>query len=317
MRIIDFTVVIPTYNGENRIPEVLAALTAQADVSSLSWEILVVDNNSDDRTRQVVEALQKSWQSSINVSVRYCFESKQGLAYARQCGIKNARSELIGFIDDDVLPAPTWVSEAYKFGRKYHSAAAYGGQIHGNFEVSPPKGFERIKSFFAIRERGDIPHKYQPETLSLPPGAALVVRKSAWEKSVPEKLKLVGRINGMMLSGEDFEALLYLYHAGWEIWYCPTMHAYHQIPKHRLERDYLMALARGCGLCVCALRWTNVRVWQRPLVSIRIFLGGLRRFILYIWKYRESLNRDIIVAFEINFIAATIISPIFLLRKIL
>jgi cellulose synthase/poly-beta-1,6-N-acetylglucosamine synthase-like glycosyltransferase len=66
--------------------------------------------------------------------------------------VREAKGDLIGFLDDDNLPYSNWVVEAYKFGQKHPESGAYGGQIHGKFEVEPPVGFERIAGLLALIE---------------------------------------------------------------------------------------------------------------------------------------------------------------------
>ena len=97
----EFTVAVPTYNGAQRLPQVLDALRCQ--VGDLTWEAVVVDNNSQDDTAAVVRQAQQNWPS--NSSLRYCFESTQGLAFARSRAIAVATAPLVGFLDDDVVPA--------------------------------------------------------------------------------------------------------------------------------------------------------------------------------------------------------------------
>jgi glycosyltransferase involved in cell wall biosynthesis len=98
---VDFTVAICTYNGEKRLPDVLERLRSQVDTDSITWEILVIDNNSTDKTAKVVGDYQVRW--SQPYPLKYCFEAKQGLAFARRCAIREATSDLIGFLDDDNL----------------------------------------------------------------------------------------------------------------------------------------------------------------------------------------------------------------------
>ena len=59
---INFTVAIPTYNGASKLPEVLQRLQNQLHTENITWEIIVVDNNSTDRTADVVKNYQKNWQ---------------------------------------------------------------------------------------------------------------------------------------------------------------------------------------------------------------------------------------------------------------
>ncbi|MDE5098657.1 MAG: glycosyltransferase, partial [Trichodesmium sp. St16_bin4-tuft] len=51
---IDFTIAIPTYNGAEKLPLVLEKLNSQINTEKLSWEVIVVDNNSQDNTEQVI-----------------------------------------------------------------------------------------------------------------------------------------------------------------------------------------------------------------------------------------------------------------------
>jgi glycosyltransferase involved in cell wall biosynthesis len=304
---VDFTVAIPTYNGEKRLPKVLERLKSQINSDRLSWEVIVVDNNSSDHTAKVVQEYQADWLP--NSSLRYCFEAKQGLAYARQCAVDEAQGNFVGFLDDDTLPAPDWVASAYAFGQEHDKAGAYGGQIHGEFEVEPPENFERIQSFLAIKRRGSKAHLYDPDKLVLPPGAGLVIRKQAWLESVPRQLARTGR------GGNDFEISLHMHRQGWEIWYNPTMNIYHQIPQQRLEREYLIRLIRNAGLCVCQLRLVGVKSWQKPIIMSKIFLGNLRRIILHLWKYKTQVWTDTIAACEMEFLVSSLISPFYYIKE--
>ncbi|MBD2103616.1 hormogonium polysaccharide biosynthesis glycosyltransferase HpsE [Leptolyngbya sp. FACHB-261] len=312
---LDFTVAIPTYNGASRLPAILDRLKTQVQVDQIAWEIIIVDNNSKDDTAKVVQEYQANWPEAF--PLKYYFEAEQGAAFARVRAVQEAQAELIGFIDDDNLPAPDWVSAAYSFGQEHPKAGAYGGQIHGDYEVAPPENFRRIQSFLAIRERGSKPHLYDPENLSLPPAAAVVVRKSVWYNHVPSRPKLSGKVRGSMVQGDDYEPLLYMYRAGWEIWYNPAMHTHHQIPHWRLERDYLMSLVRGSSLCICDLRMINAKSWQKPIVFTKILLGSTRRTLLHVLKYRGKIKTDLIAACEMEFFLGSLLSPFYFLNKTL
>lgn len=307
----DFTIAIPTYNGAKRLPPLLERLRSQLQPESATWEIVVVDNNSTDETAQVVQTYQAQWSASF--PLRYCFEPKQGLSFARQRAIQEAKGIWVGFLDDDNLPAQDWVVQAIVFGRANPQVGAFGGQIHGDFAVQPPANFSRIQSLLAIRERGEKPNRYQPELLSLPPGAALVVRRQAWCDCVPQHTALVGRVNGSMLAGEDYEVLLYLYKAGWEIWYCPTLHTYHQIPSHRLEKSYLLSLARGAGLSIFYLRLINVSRGQVPLLTVRMLLGNLGRILRHLSQYGTLVRTDLVAACELELMLGSLLSPFYYL----
>lgn len=310
---LDFTIAIPTYNGASRLPKVLDKLLAQVNTEQITWEVIVVDNNSTDETAQVVRDYQTHWLASV--PLRYCFEPQQGAAYARLTAVREAKGELVGFLDDDNLPAPDWIQQAYLFAKEYPQAGAFSGQIHGEFEVPPPEGFERIQAFLAIREHGMEAHRFKPENLQLPPAASLVIRKQAWCESVPPRPKLTGKLPGLMIQGDDYEPLLYIHKAGWEIWYHPQLHSYHQIPKSRLERDYLLSLCRGCGLATCELRMINAKDWEKPILIVRTLAGNLRRVIWQAIRYRLGMRMDLIAACELEFFWGSSISPFYSISK--
>ncbi|HEY9651162.1 MAG TPA: hormogonium polysaccharide biosynthesis glycosyltransferase HpsE, partial [Coleofasciculaceae cyanobacterium] len=239
---VDFTVAICTYNGEKRLPDVLDKLRSQIGTEQISWEIIVVDNNSTDETARIVKEYQSKWPDTY--PLQYCVEREQGLAFARRCAIREAKGDLVGFLDDDNLPYPNWVATAYSFGQAHPEAGAYGGQIHGKFEVEPPPGFERISRYFALI-KGKHSYCYNKKYEStrkkmFPPGAGIVIRTLAWFESIPEHPQLPQ-------TNEDLEMLSYIWQADWEIWFNPEMEIDHFIPKSRLEKDYLMRFFQKNG----------------------------------------------------------------------
>lgn len=304
----DFTVAIPTFNGESRLSEVLRRLQFQRNLDHLSWEVIVIDNNSTDGTARIVQG----FQADFPCPLRYLIEPRQGAAFARKRAIQEAKAELIGFLDDDNWPAPVWVAEAHAFAQCHPQAGAFGSQIHPAFEVNPPAGFDRLLCFLAITERGDAPLRYEPYLKLLPPSAGLVVRKQAWFHSVPEQTVLSGRIEGNMLTGEDLEALAYLQKAGWEIWYNPRMEISHQIPSWRLERDYLIPMFRGIGLSRYVTRMVSLEPWQRPWMTLFYALNDLRKIGLHWWKYGKQIDTDLIAACEWELFRSSLSSPLYL-----
>ncbi|NET43130.1 hormogonium polysaccharide biosynthesis glycosyltransferase HpsE [Okeania sp. SIO2B3] len=309
----NFTIAIPTYNGAERLPLVLNKLRSQIGVEGLSWEIIVVDNNSTDNTKKVVREYQKYWPRKI--TLRYCYEAKKGAGFARKKAVELANSPLIGFLDDDNIPAHNWVAAAYEFAQKYPKAGAYASQIHGDFAGELPPNFDRIKSFFAITERGEQPLLYQPAIKVIPPSAGLVVRREAWLESVPEQCILSGRIPGSMLTGEDTETISYIQKAGWEIWYNPAMEVIHKIPQYRTQKDYLIKFFRGIGLSRYVTRMLNVKPWLKPLVLLAYMANDTRKIIRHLLKYNLKLRTDVVAACELELYINSLKSPFYLWKN--
>lgn len=310
--LVDFTVAIPTYNSERRLPLLLEKLREcltyleTSKWRDISVEIIIVDNNSRDRTAEILQHARANWQPKFPLI--YSFEPEQGAAFARQNAVREAKGELIGFIDDDNLPKADWIVQAYEFGKQYPKAGAYGGKIKAQYEVNPPENFEKIEGFLAIRDRGESANLYQPEVLSLPPGAAMVVRRQAWLDCVPSRPKLGGKAANSMVQGDDWEPLMYLYKAGWEIWYNPAMETQHQIPKSRLERDYLLKLIRGSCLCFIPLKMMVLKPWQKPMVLAKTLLGNSYKAARFYVKERSQLQTDVVAACELQIYLSRIAS---------
>lgn len=304
---VDFTVAIPTYNGESRLPQVLERLRNQTGVEHLNWEIIVVDNNSKDGTAKLVQEYQA--RVDYNVTISYCFEVQQGAGFARQRAIQEARGELVGFLDDDNLPASNWILEAHKFSLIHSQAGAYASKVQGAFEVEPPENLKPILFYLAITERGDEPHLYVPRRNGFPPTAGLVVRRNVWKENVPPRLLLNGRVGSSMLGSEDAEALFYIHKAGWEIWYNAAMEVEHVIPSWRLERNYLISLMRGVGLARYHLRMLTLTNWQRPFAFFIYLLNDIRKIVLHFLLYRRVIATDVIATCEMQRLLAILISP--------
>src|ERR1044071_7412174 len=101
----EITVIISTYNRSDMLAGAIESVLEQ-DSEGVRYEVIVVDNNSTDKTREVVEGYIERGQENL----RYVFEAKQGVSYARNTGIGEARAEIIAFADDDVRVTKDWVA---------------------------------------------------------------------------------------------------------------------------------------------------------------------------------------------------------------
>jgi glycosyltransferase involved in cell wall biosynthesis len=312
-RLVDFSVAIRTYNGEKCLPDLLEQLRSQINPENIVWEIVIVDNNSTDNTAKIIQEYQSNW--TENCSINYYFESRQGASFARIRAMQEAKSPLVGFLDDDNIPALDWVASAYTFGQAYPQAGAYGSRIHGDFEVQPPENFERIAGFFPIIEREEkicFNHGLYDRLGLFPPGAGLVIRKSAWDKNVPECLQLQGPIgDSLAAKGEDIEILSYIKKAGWEIWYNPAMEIYHRIQKTRFERDYVLKFFRGVGLSRYWTRMLKHEPWQRLFMIPVYIVNDFRKLMLHWFQYHNVITTDVVAAGERELLLYSLLSPFY------
>jgi glycosyltransferase involved in cell wall biosynthesis len=312
---LDITIAICTYNGADRIGQVLEKLRSQTNVENIKWEIIVVDNNSTDNLQAVISHDQTHRFPADRL--RYVFEPQQGAAFARIKAVQVARGHLVAFLDDDTLPAPDWLANVSAFAQTHPTAGAYGGQIHAEFEVKPTPEFKPLAIYLAIVERGPKPYIYSVKKRVLPPSAGLVVQRQAWLNSVPNHPFLTGRTPYSMLTSEDIAAIAHIQNAGWDIWYAPDLHIYHQIPRWRLERSYLIALIQGIGLAKHHIRMIRLPPWQRPVAFLAYFTNDLAKLLRYWLQHRQTLTTDLVTACEMQLLRSTVISPFYLWRMAL
>ncbi|NES02322.1 MAG: glycosyl transferase, partial [Okeania sp. SIO2F4] len=155
----------------------------------------------------------------------------------------------------------------------------------------------------------------KPAMKVIPTSDGLVVRREAWLENIPEHCILTGRKPGSMLTAEDTETISYIQQGGWEIWYNPTMEVIHKIPKHRLEKDYLISFFQGIGLSRYVTRMLGVKLWLKPLALLAYTVNDTRKIIRHLLKYNLNLRTDVVAACELELYINSLISPFYLWKN--
>jgi glycosyltransferase involved in cell wall biosynthesis len=308
-----FTAAIRTYNGADRLPLLLDRLRGQLAVEDLDWEVVIVDNNSTDETAAVLEAYQQTWPAPI--PLRCLFEPQQGAAIARRRAIEAAQGSLVGFLDDDNVPAENWVAAAVAFAQAHPAAGAFGSRILPVYETPPPPNFGRIAHYLPTMEKKNS-FLYDVYTRGLPVGAGLVIRKQAWQDNVPRQLVIQGPIGkGFGLKGEETEGLSHLKASGWELWYNADMVIQHHIPQWRLDPAYLLNFYRTIGRSQHRFRMLRHQPWQRPLVFPLLMANDCQKILLHYLKHLRThelgQELDIVAACELQFLWGRLFSPFY------
>ena len=109
-KLLPISVIIPIYNGEKDLPQLIECLEKQTYPQELV-EYLLVDNNSKDRTSEILaEAAIKATEKGINL--QHLTESKIQSSYAaRNLGIRRSQYDILAFTDADCRPHPNWLKE--------------------------------------------------------------------------------------------------------------------------------------------------------------------------------------------------------------
>jgi GT2 family glycosyltransferase len=116
-----FSIVIPTYNRPAQLSACLASL-ARLDYPRHGFEVIVVDDGS----RTSPQAVVKGFEHQCDVTLLR--QANAGPATARNTGAKQARGEVIAFLDDDCVPAANWLT-ALAYRVAITPEAAIGGRV--------------------------------------------------------------------------------------------------------------------------------------------------------------------------------------------
>lgn len=229
------TILICTYNRAAFLEETLESLAETPPEPGFSWDVLVVDNNSSDSTRAVVER----WTSRFPVPLRYLFEGRQGKSIALNSGMAAAPAEVIVFTDDDVYVPPGWLAEAVSPLLARDDIDYTGGPVEPIWGAAPPawlKETGKLGGTIAIMDHGDAPFIFE-ERRKVPLGVNMAVRRRLIERIGGFRPDL-GRNGKSLLGQEQAEFFYRSREAGARGLYVPSMRLDHVVPASRLTRSY-------------------------------------------------------------------------------
>ena len=226
-------VVIPTYNRSDLLPHCLRSLAVAAPPPGLKVGITVVDNNSTDDTRAVVE----SWKQEFAGRLSYLFEPKQGRSAALNKGIICSESDLVGFIDDDEEIDEAWYQSIYEAFADTE-IDFIGGPYIPKWEVEPPAWLPLDhQGVIGLVDAGTEVIPYGEDYPGILMGGNAVIRRSAIERAGLYMTSL-GRKGARLLAGEDEDMYRRLLASGARGQYLPHLKIYHLIPVSRLTKKY-------------------------------------------------------------------------------
>ena len=238
------SVILCTYNRDRYIYNVLRSIV-NGDLPRSEYEIVLVDNNSSDNTKGECQRFVADFP---DVVLRYCFEEKQGLSHARNCGITNAHGDLLVYVDDDAIVNNEYLSTYADFFKRNSDAVAAGGPILPQYDgCEEPEWMSHYtrqlitgKLYLGEHER-EFPHD------AFPGGGNAAYRKSVFEKVGLFNVDL-GRKGDSLIGAEEKDLFDKMTTQGMKFYYLPTAILYHLIPPKKLTQDYFDRLTYSIGI---------------------------------------------------------------------
>lgn len=255
----DVSVVICTHNRCASLERSLESLAGMEVPASLSWELIVVDNNSSDGTQNVVE----SFAARSRLNVRRLFEPTPGLSHARNCGIQGSSGKIIAFLDDDVEVWRYWVAKV-KQGFDEYNPACLGGRILRDPTLPLPDWWDRAwRSVLTHFDRGNEVAIAGPnDRIEYAWGANISFRREVFEKYGLFRTDL-GRTPRSLGLGEDSELVLRLRQNGERVIYYPQAVVVHSPDASRLSKQYLRRWNYCVGVSTCLIDMEFPKQWPR------------------------------------------------------
>lgn len=288
----DISVIICTFNRSESLHKVLEDLHRQHTDRRVSFEVIIVDNNSKDATKEICEEF-------VNIDskkFRYIHEEKQGKTFALNTGIRSSKGTIIAFTDDDVVIGERWVSSIKQACEANSSCKAFGGRVIPVWPNTVPKwiviegAFKNIGGAIVEHDLGKSVKSYL-QTGTLPIGANMFFVRDIFETYGGFNEELNQGVKEIPML-EDTEFCYRLFKNNENITYIPDSIVYHPVDQERLTRNYFRKHAFKSGRAQCVINelkksgqyvLLSVRKNRRIVCNVPLYL--LRNIVANLLKY--------------------------------
>ncbi|MEQ8210914.1 MAG: glycosyltransferase family A protein [Lacipirellulaceae bacterium] len=223
------SILMPTYNRADWLAEALRTAIAQESQGKFDFEVVVIDNNSPDHTRETIERIA----ADSPVPVKYIHSIPPGDAQTRNAGLPHCEGDWIAFMDDDELAEPTWLLNLYETATR-NNAQLVGGAVLLDL---PQEEVEKLSLDVrrSLRERS--------------PATCEGIERPFVDREYPgtdnlfiarEVLEALGEFDTTVISGSaDYDFSVRAREAGFRCWYSPEAIVRHRTPANRLTQEFI------------------------------------------------------------------------------
>jgi glycosyltransferase involved in cell wall biosynthesis len=235
--------IICTHNREHYLGTAIDSLLSQ---ELDSFEVIVVDNGSSDRTREVVES------RLGNARLRYIYEPTIGLSVARNTGANAAQGEILAYLDDDAIASLHWLRSLCEAYQKNARLAIAGGKVTLLWTdgMTPPAWLsENLAGNLGSYDLGD-DWVYIDRPSLTPRGLNYSIRKTFLQEIGGFDLNL-GRVGKNLLSNEELHMTDLALKTGWQVAYLPDACVAHHVSPDRIKYQWFLSRGWWQGISEC------------------------------------------------------------------
>lgn len=300
---IDYSIVICTYNPDERLLKRCLKAVASLDTNNLNIEVIVVDNNSAVRVESLpyVKTYAEKIPSMCIINV-----AEQGVNQARMAAIEKAKGNYTIYFDYDNEPKRDYLQELKKLNEQHPDVAAWGpGQVWVDFidGIDPAiESYARV--LFQERHETQLAFGATPEWQPCYPfGTGLCTHTSLLKEYVvlarQGLFTLSGRKGNRLSSGEDTQMILLCIRNGYAVGVSPALKLTHMIPDQRANYAYIVRLIHGINICyeTCVLQvfpQYKEKLEQKRLAKSKFIRRSLARYLKAVWSKNPRDQFDLV-----------------------
>jgi glycosyltransferase involved in cell wall biosynthesis len=271
----EIAAVVATRNRENRLRLAIQSLLAQT-LPRDRYEIIIVDNASDDGTSALVRGLQAE-----AVNLHYVYEARTGLSCARNAGWRRAKAPLVAFLDDDAVAAPDWLERLLAAFSGNPGPACVGGRVTPDYESAPPDWLAGpLLDYLSVVDHSPAPRWLTGIRTGQKLAGVNFAMSAAALAGIGGFSTKLGRVGSQLICGEDVLVQLQCEAAGLGVLYDPSIAVSHFVATERMRPGWLERRAYYGGISDALLvnferHHTAVRALRTVLWSLRHLALGL------------------------------------------
>jgi len=239
---VNISVVICSYNREKYIAEALNSLIQQ-DYPKSDFEVIVVDNNSQDDTERVCKNFIAA---HPDYNLYYLTERQQGSSFARNTGAANAKGTLLCFMDDDAIAEKDFLKNIWQFHQNRPDVGGFGGRIIPRYIPAEPAWMSHwVASLVGNFDYAKGVTEFSPNRYPLE--SNMIVSKNAFNEIEGFNAAIPGVKGTLRIGGEGKDFFMRLKAKGHSIYYVPDIIVHHVVETEKLTKEYMYRVASGIG----------------------------------------------------------------------